>query len=77
VGDVDGLDTAEKVYRYALDQAGVAHKGIKEVTALRALVQLAGRPTAADHTTYSAHDSADNVAVLERFPGLAAISHNG
>lgn len=75
IGDVEGLDTAEAIYRYALDQKGVDHKGIKEVKALAALVKLASRDTA--RPAFAADEAAPNVKTFERFPALAKISHQG
>lgn len=40
VGDVLKAENAEEIYRFALDELKVDHKGIKEITALKALVKI-------------------------------------
>jgi hypothetical protein len=45
VADFTGAaDSAEEIYRFALDQAGVAHDGIREIAALKAMVGLLPKP---------------------------------
>lgn len=53
VGAVAAMDSAEEIYRFALDQAGVEHADIKEVPALRRLVTMIPKPGAQP----MAHDS--------------------
>lgn len=49
IGEVH-VDSADKAYRMALDSAGVDHKGIKELAALKALVQVSRNAAAAVST---------------------------
>ncbi len=65
VGDVVAMDSAEQVYRFALDHLKVDHKEVKEVSGLRALLSVASDKKT---TPRVAHDAA---GVLTKFPGLA------
>lgn len=71
VGSVAGMDSAESIYRFALDAAHVDHKEIKEVAALRQLVKLVPRPGS---QTEIAMDSKSRGGVIELFPSLARYS---
>lgn len=44
VGEVVAMDSAEEIYRFALDQAGIEHSEIKEVAALRQMVAMLPKP---------------------------------
>lgn len=69
VGAIHGLDSADAVYRYALDSAKVDHAEVKETAALRALVRMV--PKAGDGPTPIAMDSASRGNVSSLFPNLA------
>lgn len=64
VGDLIGMDSAEQVYRFALDHLKVDHKDVKEVSALRALLNLANTKKTAPRV------AADSAGLSERFPDL-------
>jgi hypothetical protein len=69
------MDSAEAVYRFALDHAKVDHKNIKDVSALAALVDMAkqrGAAPAKPSPTIAA-DTAS--AVSDAIPGLSRIAH--
>lgn len=68
VGEVHGLDSAEAVYRFALDSASIAHKDIKELAALQAMVQMLPKPNS--QTTIVALDSKTRSSVGDLFPQL-------
>ena len=67
-GEVHGMDSAEQVYRFALDGANIAHKGIKELAALRAMTAMILK--APSHNPI-AMDSKARDGVVEMFPGLS------
>jgi hypothetical protein len=69
VGEVFGMDTAEEVYGFALDQMSVEHEGVKDLIALRALYKVAADGVSVSKPNL-AQDSADAV---KQFPGLARI----
>jgi hypothetical protein len=69
VGEVFGMDTAEEVYGFALDQMSVEHEGVKDLVALRALYKVAAEGVSVSKPNL-AQDSADAV---KQFPGLARI----
>lgn len=73
VGEVVAMDSAEAVYRFALDQAGVDHKDI-HASALPALVKLAVQnKTASKATPRVAMDAAASDDFQKRFPTAAPI----
>ncbi|HEV2540203.1 MAG TPA: DUF2213 domain-containing protein [Frateuria sp.] len=72
VGAVAAMDSAEAVYRFALDQAGVEHKDI-HVSALPALVKLATERKAATPTPRVAMDAAASADFAARFPTATKI----
>lgn len=43
VGPVFGMDSAQEIYAFALDHLKVDHAGIKDVTALKAMLKLASK----------------------------------
>jgi hypothetical protein len=62
-------DSADAVYRLALDAAKVDHKDIKETAALKVLVQMLPKPGAAKSLTpRMAHDAAAGADYAKRFP---------
>ena len=67
VGTVHGMDSADAVYRFALDAASIDHKDIKEPAALRALVKMI--PKAGAQPTV-AMDSKAREGVVDLFPAL-------
>jgi hypothetical protein len=71
VGDVIAMDSAAEIYTFALDQMKVEHTGVKDVTALRALFNLAKDRQENVSTPVMALDQA---TAVKRFPGLASIS---
>lgn len=68
VGSVHGMDSAEAVYRFALDSAGHNTKAIKDVAALEAMVKMLPKPGAQPTIALDAK-SRDNVSEL--FPNLS------
>ncbi len=73
VGDVLALDTADEIYRFAMDKLPepVDHEGIDGTKALRSLyLAHAGRVTASDDTSHVAMDSA---GAFKQFPAAARI----
>jgi len=73
VGTV-ALDSAEAVYRFALDAAGVDHKAVKEVSALKAMVSMIPAPGSVTGPRI-AQDSKGAADVVVMFPQLARISN--
>lgn len=73
VGAVHGMDSAEAVYRFALDGAGVDHKAVKDVAALKAMVSMLPAPGAPSTPRFAA-DAKASTDVLSMFPQLARIS---
>lgn len=69
VGVVHGLDSAEAVYRFALDSASVPHKDIKEVAALKQMVAMLPKPGSLREPLI-AQDSKTRGSVVDLFPGL-------
>lgn len=69
VGDVVAMDSAEKIYEFALDQMKVDHKGVTGTAALRALFNLA-KDRSAGTVPAVVMDSA---SVLKAFPGIGRI----
>lgn len=67
VGTVHGMDSANAVYRFALDSAKIDHKDIKETAALRAMVRMVPK---AGSAPVVAMDSKSRDGVVEMFPGL-------
>lgn len=63
------LDSADAVYRFALDSAKVDHAGVNEIAALRALVRMV--PRAGDEPAPIAMDSASRGNVSSLFPSLS------
>lgn len=70
VGDVLALDTAAEIYGFALDNMGVAHKGVNNAVALKAIFDAANMATSGKPAATIAQDSA---AVVEQFPDLNRI----
>lgn len=66
VGDVLGMDSAEGIYGFALDQMKVPHEGVKGVPALKALFSVASTKT--EITPKVAMDAA---GLTSRFPNAA------
>lgn len=73
VGAVHGLDSAEAVYRFALDGAGVDHKPVKDVAALKAMVSMLPTAGAVTHPRF-ANDAKGSGDAFSMFPQLARIS---
>jgi len=71
VGKV-ALDSAEAVYKFALDHAKVDVAGVHP-SAYRALVKMIGAPKAV--SPVYAQDAAATVKVVEQFPNLARFGH--
>ncbi len=73
VGEI-ALDSAEAVYRFALDKAGINVEGV-HASAFRALVESekSRKNAAAQNTTPMGMDAASVKQVAEQFPGLARI----
>lgn len=69
VGDVVAMDSAEKIYEFALDQMKVNHDGVQGTAALRALFNLA-KDRSAGTVPAVVMDSA---SVLKAFPGISRI----
>lgn len=72
VGAVAAMDSAEAVYRFALDQAGVEHKDI-HASALPAMVQLATERKANTPAPRVAMDAAASADFAARFPTATPI----
>lgn len=71
VGDVIGMDSADAVYRFALDTLKVDHDGVSG-TALAKLYKAASvRPPAMDAAPAHVARAAASKALVEEFPGLA------
>ena len=68
VGDVVGMDSAEQVYRFALDHLKVDHVSVKELPALRALFKVAN---GAKSMPQSSPLAADSASLAQKLPGLA------
>jgi hypothetical protein len=73
VGVVHGLDSAEAVYRFALDSAKIDHKGVTEVAALKALVSMLPTAGAVTQPRFAA-DAKGSGDAFSMFPQLARIS---
>ena len=71
VGEV-ALDSAEAVYKFALDHAKVDVEGVHP-SAYRALVKMTAAPKTA--VPVYAQDAAATVKVVEQFPHLARFGH--
>jgi hypothetical protein len=72
VGAVAAMDSAEAVYRFALDQAGVEHKDI-HASALPALVKLATERKNAAPAPRIAMDADASADFAKRFPNATPI----
>lgn len=70
VGVVHGMDSAEAVYRFALDSAKVDHAGINELAALRGMVKMIPAP-GSETPRPVAMDSASRGAVAQIIPALS------
>lgn len=69
VGDVVAMDSAEKIYEFALDQMKIDHTGVQGTAALRALFNLAkDRQTGTVPAVVM-----DAASTLERFPNMGRI----
>lgn len=76
IGALTGaMDSAEAIYSMALDSAKVDHKGITDITALRAMVKMLPLPNAAKPRLVLASDAAAAKSFNERFPEIAAVRH--
>ncbi len=75
VGNKVALDSADAVYRFALDQAKVDHKGIKETAALRQMVKLYLSVPKSSDSPRIAQDAASAKKATEMFPGLSRFKH--
>lgn len=67
VGEVNGLDTAEAVYKYALDHAGIDTKDVHPSALPHMVKMLRDQPASRAADTSVAVDAA---GTLERFPNL-------
>lgn len=75
VGEIAvAMDSAEAVYRFALDKAGVDHKGLHP-TALKPVLLAQPVPGSVKPKTTMAHDAAAAKSFAERFPGADRIRH--
>jgi hypothetical protein len=72
---VVAMDSAEAVYRFALDHAKVDHKAVKDVGALAALVDMAKRSAGAAPAKPAGITADSANAVSEAIPGLGRFSH--
>lgn len=72
VGDVMGVESAEEVYRFALDQMAIDHSDIKEVAALKKLCKLANDKKSYADKSYT-QSAGSEVDILKQFPNLARI----
>ena len=70
VGEVSGMDSAEAVYKFALDKAGIDTKGVHP-SAFRAMVKMLPDPDA--ERPRVALDAKAGASVVAMFPGLANI----
>jgi hypothetical protein len=66
VGDVLALDSADDIYGFALDNMGVAHKGVTDATALKAIFDAANSAQTGKPATTIAQDS----AIIKQFPNI-------
>lgn len=66
------LDSAEAIYKFALDAHKIDTKGV-DPSAFKAMVRMLPKPGAEPRPM--AHDAAPTSAVFSRFPGLARIGH--
>ena len=73
VGAVHGMDSAEAVYRFALDSAKVDHKDVKELGALKAMVSMLSVPGSTPTPRFAA-DAKASGDIVQMFPQLARIS---
>lgn len=73
VGEVVAMDSAEAVYRFALDAAGVDHKGV-HASALPALVKLATQAKTTTAAPRVAMDAAAADDFRKRFPTASPIA---
>jgi len=69
VGDVVAMDSAEKIYEFALDQMKVDHAGVRGTAALRALYNLA-KDRSVGTVPAVAMDSA---STFKRFPNMGRV----
>lgn len=70
VGAIHGMDSADAVYRFALDSAKIDHKGITETAALSAMVKMLPR-AGSGQIAPIAMDSATRNSVVDMFPSLS------
>jgi hypothetical protein len=68
VGDVVAMDSADQVYRFALDHLKIEHDGVKELPALKALFKVASNAKSVPESAPLASDSA---TLSRKLPGLA------
>jgi uncharacterized protein len=69
VGDVVAMDSAEKIYEFALDQMKVDHAGVTGTAALRALFNLAKDRTIGTVPAVAM----DSATTFKRFPNMGRI----
>ena len=69
VGDVIGMDSAEQVYRFALDQMSIDHKGMPAAGLGQLFAVAASRPKTAPINL-----AMDSASVEKQIPGLARFS---
>lgn len=75
VGEIAvAMDSAEAVYRFALEKVGVAHKDLHP-TALKPVLLAQPVPGSVKPKTTMAHDAAAAKSFAERFPGADRIRH--
>lgn len=67
VGEIAAMDSAEDVYRFAMDSLGIDHKGVHP-SAYPALIKLAKAGSATKKTDSIAMDAAHSKNFAERFP---------
>lgn len=75
VGDVAAMDSADDVYKFALDQLGVDTKNVHP-SAFPALLKLAPKPNEDAPRRSLAQDADTANAVVKKFPALAGISRS-
>lgn len=72
VGDVIAMDSADKIYEFALDQMKIEHAGVEGIPALRALFKLA-KDQKTSAAPVVAMDAASVTTTLKRFPNMGRV----
>jgi hypothetical protein len=67
VGEIAAMDSAEDVYRFAMDSLGIEHKGVHP-SAYLALIKLAKAGSATKKPDSIAMDAAHSSDFAKRFP---------